>query len=265
MDQLLPFSSHLLLITNNDRQLDDESQAWLAERSIELLYIRNEGYDFGMWQKALNHLTDLDQYEQLCLCNDSCICFASLANFFKWIDTTKPQAGGIVKSYEKTEHLQSYLMVLSGRAMSICINHIANMGINSTYDYNRIVSDGELGLSTALKNAGIFLHALYEPTLADNENPSYNYCAALIDQGMPMIKRKILGYPPGFLIKNSIKNNIGTRGNYYVRKIKLIHCRDTDIIEKLFSNPQKIKITQELRFIRRFTKYWIRIKIFKNY
>lgn len=258
--QLKPHCARILLITNDDRTLDQSSINWLEQQNIELMLVKNEGYDFGMWQKAIRHLGDLAEYNRLCLSNDSCICYAPLDDFFGWLNRAKPRASGLVKSFEKSPHLQSYLLAFSEEAKSLVVNYLKNICLEKG-DYDEIVKQGELGLSQKISSAGIELEGYFEPTQATDENPSFLYFMNLLDQGIPMIKRKLLGYPPGFLIKHAIRARLGIRRHYYIAKILAKYPERTETLKQLLANLPPYNVKEELKLWRRVLRYWLAIRL----
>ncbi|REH40381.1 rhamnan synthesis protein F [Paraperlucidibaca baekdonensis] len=259
LSQLIPHCKKLVFITNNCRELDQESHDWLENNNIDLITVKNEGYDFGMWQKALRQLKNLEYYDSLCLSNDSCICFAPLTSFFNLHYQKKSLATGLVKSHEKNEHLQSYLLLLSEKAKDLTIQHILSMKIEST-NYDDVVQFGELGLSSFLRESNIPLIGLYEPTESKYENPSFMYCPKLLEAGMPMIKRKILGYPPGFYLRKAIYNGFDYRREHLIKIIYIIHAKNYENLELLFKNIPPKSFRGEIQLYRRAIRYWIQKK-----
>jgi lipopolysaccharide biosynthesis protein len=234
--------------------------SWLEENSIDLFYVENDGLDFGMWQKSLRKFS-AQEYDTLCLCNDSCILFRPLDEVFKFSRENNHPALGLVKSYEFSEHLQSYFMIFRGEAKKIAIDYILSLDLTAK-KYDEIVELGELGLSTHLINKSIPLYGRFEPTTSTNENPSFIYCEQIIKSGMPMIKRKALGYPPGYLLKKYILAGKGTPRNYFIEQIKSITNEDVKIIS-FFEDTKKMKIRSEIKMMRRIIRFSF-IKFFRK-
>lgn len=255
LEQLLPHFGRIVLLTNDDRALDQESLQWLAARDIELMPVRNEGYDFGMWQKAIRRYPELAQSRCLCLANDSCLCFAPLDDFMAWASGT--EAAGMVKSREDGEHLQSYLLVFSGRAIPVACQHVLAMNLADA-GYDDVVHAGELGLSKSLTDAGIVLQARHLPDRHCDGNPSFLLCSALIDAGMPLIKRRLLNYPPRNLIRQAMDSGQGISRRYYMRRILARHPGQEALVERLFADLQPFDLKAAIRMWRQFLKLWLR-------
>ena len=97
LEKLQPHVKNIIFITNEEKTLNEESLIWLKNNTSHILFVKNEGYDFGMWQKALNTY-NLDDYEEIVLCNDSCICFAGFEKYFDFHDKTNADVTGITLS-----------------------------------------------------------------------------------------------------------------------------------------------------------------------
>lgn len=256
LEQLLPHFGRIVLLTNDDRALDQESLQWLAARDIELMPVRNEGYDFGMWQKAIRRYPELTQSQRLCLANDSCLCFAPLNDFFTWAANSKAEAAGLVKSYERGEHLQSYLLVITGRAIAVAIQHIEALDLSAT-SYDTIVNDGEVGLSRSLLASGIPLQAYHTPDHVNTKNPAFVHSVMLIDAGIPLIKRKLLNYTPRFLIRHAVRSGHGISRLYYFQRILAKHPDREAQTRVMFEELPPISLGDRIWMHRQFIKFWL--------
>lgn len=250
----------IVFLTNDNRPLDDESAAWLAAHVDEILPVRNEGFDFGMWQKAIRHLGGLGGCRRVALVNDSCICFAPLDDFFRWADATDAPAMGMVRSNEIAPHLQSYFMLFSGAALPVVEKHVLGVDV-VTAAYDDVVLRGELGLSAALRAAGIPLLARYSPEPDFDLNASFEYCDRFIDDGMPLIKRKMLQYPQGHLVKFAMQNGIGVHPTYYIRKIRARFPARVDELDRLLAGQFVPSRSRALQLARRVIRYWFIIRL----
>ena len=182
----------VVLLSNDDKSLDDESRAWLAAQGIAYMPVRNEGFDFGMWQKAL-HAIDVSDCERLVLANDSCILFAPLDDFFAWFDVQAIDVGGMLESQAYTRHLQSFFLAFSQPAIAHVRDFILARPV-AGIAYDDIVGTFELGLSRSLIESGKFRIAARFPVTPKQplDDPSYFFVDALIDAGMPLIKKKLV-------------------------------------------------------------------------
>lgn len=262
LEMLRPHFTRIIFITNNDRKIDESSMLWLSGFVDDVIFVKNEGYDFGMWQKAIQYVGDLSECKRLGLINDSCICFAPLDDFFDWVNKEKLLAAGMVKSYEKKEHIQSFFVVLSGAAIQVAIKHVVEMKIEHMA-YDAVVDEGELGLSAALLEAGICLSGKFGSMRNSFENPSFVNYLELFDGGIPLIKRKLLSYPPGLNPLFLIWHTESMRREYFIRKIMKRHIVPRDKLLKMFSNmpPRNFKkeILLYVRLLRGIAcRLWVR-------
>lgn len=249
----------LVMLTNDDRGLDDESLAYLSGLGVELRFVRNEGYDFGMWQKAVSLVGGFQSFSEVALVNDSCVCFAPLDQFFSWARTSAAPAAAMVKSYEISPHLQSYFLVFSGPAIPVVEAHLRHLDVVSAA-YDDVVLRGEIGLSAALLSAGVPLVARYDPGPAFPLNASFACCDRFLDEGMPMIKRKMLHYPLGVQVRYAIENHIGVQPDYYISKIFRLYPERKAEIDVLLRGQFVPSVRGEFQLLRRVLRYWLMIR-----
>lgn len=244
--------THVVFIKNNNPLLSADSERWLHDRSIEIFYVENDGLDFGMWQKALIKLGP-KLSDTLCLCNDSCILFKPLDSTFLYIKNKNHDAFGLVKSYETSEHLQSYFLVFKGKAKDKAVSYILSQDFSQkTYDY--IVSNGEIGLSKHLINESFNLYSIYSSSASSSANPSFIFCDDLINRGMPMIKRKALGYPPGYLLRNFINEGKGLPSRSFSKSIMAATNYNSKIAH-FITQEKKFSLREEIKLYRRILKF----------
>ena len=182
---LRPHFDQIIFITNNDKYISEESHYWLNDNTDHAYFVKNEGLDFGMWQKALlaTNSDTKDKWSEICLCNDSCICFAPLGNTLNRMRSKPESAVGLVKSHQILEHIQSYFMILRNDAIPVGFRHIQETNF-ADLSYDEVVKQGELALSEKLINEGISLGSLYEPTKDTDCNPSFSCFYELLDLGI---------------------------------------------------------------------------------
>jgi hypothetical protein len=117
----------------------------------------NVGLDFGAWRLGLTwFLNKLDAMTELVLVNDSVFGpLHPLDQVFDRMATRQADFWGITDSWAHAYHLQSYFLVFRKRALT----HPAFRRFWETYrtplHKDRIIADGEIGLSQTLINAGL--------------------------------------------------------------------------------------------------------------
>ena len=123
----------------------------------------NLGYDFGTWLSCLlavrEHLPHLDE---ILLINDSV--FGPLTDFTKFSERVASVEGdviGVCDSYEHNFHLQSFFLLFRRRVLESEFFD----GFIDDYPYNndkeRVIREGELALTPALRVAGFRCSAVF--------------------------------------------------------------------------------------------------------
>lgn len=247
----------VVMLTNNDRDIESADISWLETQGIDLMPVPNEGFDFGMWQKALS-LLDLGQLACLALVNDSCILFAPLDDYFQWLARVRVDVAGMTESYEKTRHLQSFFLVFQGeKAIAAAAGYIAESPV-SGLDYQEIVNTFELGLSRHLyANESLVIKPRYQVEPLDgSSNPSYVYLSLLIAAGMPLIKKRIVAKEGiGIGMKKMIREGRSPRPEGYVRSIREKYALSQTEVDGLFADVIKSGRKNAPQFWRRYLRY----------
>ena len=214
-----------------------------------------------MWQKALNAY-NFDAYEEIVLCNDSCICFADFEKYFEFHDKSNADVTGLTLSNSIIPHLQSYFLTIKSSAKEFSIKYIKQLKLEKT-DYIDIVSMGEIGLSIALKSNQYNLDALFRADKTDVDNPTYAHCVDLINTGSPLIKRKLLKEYNISMMFHLWNNYKDYKHVNLINHIKTKYRHTDNIIYKLFSDAPTIKInfSKKFRFYRKLFKKYMREKI----
>ncbi|MCD6067584.1 MAG: hypothetical protein K0S33_2410 [Bacteroidetes bacterium] len=170
--------------------LDEESKAFLTSHDIQLMQEKNEGFDFGLWYKALQKHS-IDTYEQVALINDSAVLVKPLDEFFDWMKTVKADVYGMTESAAVSRHLQSYFLVLNKNTLPLLKDYFEKNGIKKTI--GEVISTYEIGLSTFLLQKGYHLAAyMGNKNYRGEFSPYYYLLKDHIRQGVPLIKKKII-------------------------------------------------------------------------
>jgi lipopolysaccharide biosynthesis protein len=180
--------SEVVLLTNKETFSASDLQ-FLSENKITYHVYQNEGMDFGMWYKAFRDY-DLTSYDRVGLINDSCILFKSLKHVFEKAAQSDADAYGMVMSGKFSLHLQSYFILLSGKAIESSKDFFLSNKIIE--GYKRIIFQYELGLSRRLLEKNLKLDAFFDYSENTSRNPSYLLSKELISKGAPLIKKKLL-------------------------------------------------------------------------
>jgi len=196
LEKLRPHFVRIIYLTN-EREIQTEALTYLASQNIELLKIKNEGYDFGMWFKVIQKLeSELMQplyqsFSKVGLVNDSCILFKELNRDFAAIEESDASYHGMVISDRYATHLQSFFLVIRNEAIQVLADYFHRNGIVS--DYRKVIQQYEIGLTQEMIRCGIEIHSLYNnQNRSFHKNPSFALVKDLIEEGMPLIKKKIV-------------------------------------------------------------------------
>jgi len=190
----------------------------LEALGLEVMEVDNEGYDFGMWYKAILKF-DISEYREVALVNDSCILFRNLDIEMLGIREKHDVYAGMVISDRIATHLQSYFVVARNRAVGLLKEFFIEHGIVT--EYREVIRTYEIGLSQHMLSNDIELMSLYNNEhRAWPRNPSFSRIQDLIEEGIPMIKKKIVFRNfRGLEYYWVIRMNFSTQYRRYVRMI----------------------------------------------
>ena len=255
LDFLRPHSSTLVYLTTDDKIFTEEDALWLETHTDGTMQVKNEGFDFGMWQKALQQY-DVSNYEELCLVNDSCVCISNLDAYFHWHGSVDADMTGMTSSNQIGFHLQSFFLTIKNPAVGEASQYINNLKIKEAA-IDEVISSGEVGLSRYLMNNGFMLKGWYESPIDDMGNPTFNHAVELLDFGVPLVKKKL------FVRYNSamLKNQLSTIGNWrfsdFIQHAGLRANLDERSINEFFAwyQPRSTTIRDKFRITRWLIKY----------
>lgn len=256
LTQLLPHHDRIVLLVNDDHPLPAAETQWLAGRGIELMTVRNEGYDFGMWQKALAR-EEAAGITRLTLANDSCILFAPLTGFFRWFDDSRIDVGGMLESQAYGRHLQSFFLVFRGQRAQEAADYICSHPVQSL-SYQQIVETFELGMSRKFfQDPGCRIGAMFPVVpLAPLDDPSYFFMDDLLHAGLPLIKKKLLRrQQPGASIRRMVMAGADPAPEARGRLIRELHGIDDAQAELLFGDALREGRQNSVRFTRRVIRF----------
>lgn len=152
----------------------------------------NSGYDFGMYYKFLTN--NIIHCDQLYLVNDSMILFNDLTEIDKWVNDNKEiDMLSLTDSVEVSHHLQSFFLVLNKETQTEFISYLNKNKIKDKF--LDVIHTYEVGFSTYLLRNGYKLLTKYSNkiyTTSGKTNSVIYYPIKLIDDKLPMIKRKLL-------------------------------------------------------------------------
>jgi lipopolysaccharide biosynthesis protein len=192
LEMLKAHFDKVILITNH-RNINKKDLDFLIDINVSIKFVDNEGYDFGMWYKALQDINK-DNFEQIAFVNDSCILFNSLDKVMNFVNNCDYDFCGITDSKQISYHLQSYFTVAKGRK---CINAIYNYyesnGIINSDEVRDVINTYEIGMPKFLMDNKLKVGSMFK---CEDYPNSPNICLMnakdIINKECPMIKKKLI-------------------------------------------------------------------------
>lgn len=115
----------------------------------------NIGHDFYSYKVGINAIENLNEVEQLILCNDSCFGpLFPLLDIFAQMTSKPADFWGMSANSRPQFHLQSYFLVFKHNVINSEIFNLFWSNVQVLENKDRIVFDYEVGLSQQLISAG---------------------------------------------------------------------------------------------------------------
>ena len=256
LSQLRPHADKLVYITTDDKVLSSEDTKALSVYADEVVQVKNEGYDFGMWQKMLQRYDVIDEYDELCLVNDSCVCFDSLAPYFRWHEEILADVSGMTLSYDTTRHLQSFFFCIKRPAIADAVTYIQQLELQNA-SFEQVIQRGELGLSQMLQEKGFLIQGFYEMPESDTGNPTYSRCIDLIRADVPLIKKKLFLHYSSQVLRQLLYRKGAWRHQALIDEIQSKTGLSNNMLKRLFEwrTPCRMTMRERVRTIRWWVKY----------
>lgn len=195
----------------NQRTINNENE--IPPHKIKAIYVKNEGYDLGMFYKAFVTINPND-YHQIACVNDSNVLINKLTTLFAWGKSSGLDVWGAVDSHEKPPfsthvdnyHIQSHFIVFNEKAVALLPSFFDSIDMqdlfkeeNITRLRERVIDQWEIGVSQfMIKNglkAGSYINSqLYSKLYIPKEvrNISRRLYSQMALAGYPMIKKKVI-------------------------------------------------------------------------
>lgn len=256
LSQLRNHSDFLVYVTTDDKVLATQDIDDLKLYADEVVQVRNEGYDFGMWQKMLQKYDVVGRYDELCLVNDSCVCFDSLTPYFKWHKEILADVSGMTLSYDTTRHLQSFFLCIKKPAITDAVTYIEQLELQDA-SFEQVISRGELGLSRMLQEKGFSIQGFYQMPETDKGNPTYARCVDLIRADVPLIKKKLFLHYSSHVLKQLLYRKGAWRHQALIDEIQSKTGLSDNMLKRLFAwrTPRRMTMRERVRTIRWWVKY----------
>ena len=181
---------------------------------------KNVGYDFGAWKTGLDYLgTDISNYEQLILCNDSV--YGPLYDLETIVEKMKSyDLWSMTDNHEIDYHLQSYFMVYTQKAFSHKIFQEFWKDLKIYHNKQMLIENNEIGFSQAMMNSRLSYSSYYSAKDKNYVNVLQYYWDDLItSHQFPFIKKELLKRNPLNLDINNWSEIIHSVSNYDTKSI----------------------------------------------
>jgi rhamnosyltransferase len=212
-DEVKPYIVHHLgaLAAECDR-IDFVSHANLSKAELDKAAVHcertltkeNVGFDFGMWQHALEGI-DLSAFDELVLTNSSIYGpLSSLKPMFEKMSTAACDFWAVTDNHEIQWHLQSYFLTFKRRVFDSAEFNRFWASVLPYRNKWQVIRSYEIGLTDFLVQSG-FEAAAYLPSDAlfpegpmrllhrhKRKNPTCYHALRLIERGMPYVKVELL-------------------------------------------------------------------------
>jgi lipopolysaccharide biosynthesis protein len=222
LQELKKYFPDLIFLVSNEK-IAENDLTFLSQNNISLQKEKNEGYDFGMWYKAMQQ-HDISNYDTIAFVNDSSVLFSSLTKFVNWAATEKADVLGMTESYAVSHHIQSYFLWFKKPALAFVKDYFQKQGIQK--DLDSVIKVYEIGLSTELLSKGLKIAAFVSNNNYKGEFAPYYHCIdSHLQQGIPMVKKKIVysSYRQDELLSLARMNFKMNRSHYFAA---MTSCKD---------------------------------------
>ena len=262
VNEISNYFDQVILVTNQ-RSINTESLSF--NQNVSILFVKNEGYDLGMFYKAFQTIIP-DEYNQIACINDSNILINKLYTIFDWSIKNPFDFWGIIDSFEKpwfsthqdNYHIQSHFIVFNRKAIDRLPEFFNSLDVQQIYNEKdqailrrTVINSWEIGLSQFLikqnLSYGSFIdsRSFSQTHQSKSSNISHKLFYRLIQSGYPLVKKKVISkssWKDIFHLNQSWENMIRQYGN-----------KDWNI-EGLIDELKQIKKESENQSIRKIKK-----------
>jgi lipopolysaccharide biosynthesis protein len=199
-----------VIFVSNHSSINKDSLS--VNQNVSTLFVKNEGYDFGMFYKAFKKINPSD-YQQIACINDSNILFGGLSQIFQWGLNQHVDFWGLIdsnetpwfSSHQNNYHIQSHFLVFNKNAIKCLPSFLDSIDTRTIFSekdpkqLRRLVIDQwEIGLSQFLLNNGLKSASycnsenLLSKYRSKGKNITHSLYKELIKEGYPLLKKKIV-------------------------------------------------------------------------
>lgn len=224
-----------VMFVSNKRIINNEEE--LQKEGIRTLFVKNEGYDLGMFYKAFQTINP-DNYRQIACVNDSNILINSLKSVFEWGENQHVDLWGLIDSYQKpwfsihqnNYHIQSHFLVFNQKAIDQLPVFFKEIDVERLFEEKdpaqlrrTVINDWEIGLTQFLIDHGLTCKSFIDSQAFSQlylsgkiKNVGHKLYAELIYSGYPLLKKKVIlrhDWRDHFRIRKSWEKLIRKYGN----------------------------------------------------
>jgi lipopolysaccharide biosynthesis protein len=251
VDEISKYFDQVILVTN---ERSAQAEASYKKLNISTVFVKNEGYDLGMFYKVFQSI-NAEDYVQIACINDSNILFNELLPIFNWSKEHQSDFWGVIDSSQKPSfsthknnyHIQSHFIVFNRKAIQKLPEFFDSIIIQDIYDEKsskllrqEVIKKWEVGLSQYLINEGLTCKSYIDSQSycqlylsGKSTNVSLKLYPELIRSGFPLLKIKVI-------TKGKWKDLFRTR-SYWKNLIKKHGSQSWDI-ESLIKELSLIKL-----------------------
>jgi lipopolysaccharide biosynthesis protein len=210
LDEISKYFDQVILATN---ERSAEAEVSYNKINISTVFLKNEGYDLGMFYKVFQSINP-DNYSQIACINDSNILFNELLPIFNWSKEHPSDFWGVIDSNQKPSfstheynyHIQSHFIVFNQKAILKLPDFFNSINIQDIYDEKdsklvrqKVINKWEIGLSQYLINEGLTCKSYIDSESycqlyfsGKSTNVSLKLYPELIRYGLPLLKMKVI-------------------------------------------------------------------------
>jgi lipopolysaccharide biosynthesis protein len=204
------FFDEVIFVTNNAAV--NSSRLGLSTE-VEVLTVKNEGYDLGMFYKVIQQL-EPGNYLRIACINDSNVLFKELSATFSWSEKHTFDFWGMIDSLEKpwfsthsdNYHIQSHFMVFEKKAIPFLISYLENLDVKQLFSLTdkkelrrKVINEWEIGLTQYFLSKGVAVGSRFQAKelaekwkLNPKKNFAIRYFPQLAKEDYPLLKKKLI-------------------------------------------------------------------------
>jgi lipopolysaccharide biosynthesis protein len=177
-----------------------EALEWPAgrPRGVTVLRRPNLGYDFGSWATAIDRYPRALEADRVLLLNDSMLGpFGPIDHLLELFHASAADVWGITDTTQFGHHLQSYCLGFRGRSLAERPLRRFWNDIRAEPTKTDVIWRNEIGLSSLLRRERFAWDVAvpYQRLVREGENPTIIGWRALLDRGVPFVKRQLVNQP----------------------------------------------------------------------